>query len=82
MGRIPDARPTKEMQLFDPQDGIDRRNPENKTMPIFRRFRKAFRTNKPAEVAEVSRILRTGPHDRPANIRHLPALSRSLNGWW
>ena len=47
-------------------------------------FKKSRNTNRPdifAETAEIKRILRKGPNDCPAGIRHNHNLLRSMGGW-
>lgn len=50
-------------------------------MDIFRKFRALPRNPSFAENAEVERLLRKGPNDRPAGVRHYHANLRSLGGW-
>ena len=50
-------------------------------MNIFRKFRAFPRAATQAENTEVQRILRRGPHDMPADIRHAQDRLRSLGGW-
>ena len=50
-------------------------------MSIFRKLRAIRRDDSFAERAEVERILRKGPHDRPVDIRHNQTLNRLMGGW-
>lgn len=51
-------------------------------MSIFRRFRNAHRNQTAAERAEILRLRRTAPNDKPAGIRHNHDFARSQIGWW
>jgi hypothetical protein len=51
-------------------------------MSILAKFRASPRTNTLAEQLEIERLMKRGPNDRPAGIRHNHALARSTNGLW
>lgn len=51
-------------------------------MTLLRFFRSTPRNGHLTEGTEMSRILRKGPHDRPAGLREAHSYGRSLDGRW
>ena len=50
-------------------------------MQLFKKSRAINRPDISAETAEIKRILRKGPNDGPAGIRHNHVLLRSVGKW-
>ena len=80
MGRPPDAQRGGNCEI----EGVRRAHPpktETKEMLSLRKFRATARNDRFAETAEVNRILRKGPNDLPAGVRHNHASLRMMGGW-
>lgn len=62
--------------------GLSAPQQEIKPMSIRRLFRSSPRPAARGENAEVSRILKRGPFDRPTGLRETHSFNRSLDGRW
>ena len=51
-------------------------------MSILAKFRSKPRTNTHADNFEIERLMKRGPNDVPAGIRHNHTLARLTNGMW
>ena len=80
MGNLPDAAGMAECD----SDLVKRSDPhqqEIKPMSFLSKFRPGRRNDYVVDDAELKRIRKIGPLDRPADIRNKHTLVRSMGGW-